>query len=365
MHPLIITPLYPPAVGGAATYYSQIAAELVKRDEIRALTILTERYPGEPRSQKEGKLTILRLLPTRISRPQRAYPIHAASFALTQAWFKTQLPGLVRNRGISLVHFHTRFASGLFPGTVRRCAAPAVADLRDKLIDPAGLADYAQRLICCCEGVYRFALNGGFPPERADLIPLSFAPPSPPSSSQIQRVRDAFGIEDGPYLLFVGDVNENKGVLSLLQAYDQWRSTHADVALVIVGVNRLGKMFQNQVDATKGAIFLGSVQRETVLALMSGAEIIVLPSRSEGLPRVILEALALDRKVIAPPNIPEFDRYIPGSVLFGTDVVTLIETLERVWNQDHAPSFSFSPYQLAHVVESVISTYTAATRQST
>ena len=362
MHPLIITPLSPPAVGGAATYYSQIAAELVQRDEISALTILTERYPGQPRIQNEGALTILRLLPTRISRPQRAYPIHATTFALTQAWFNTQLPGLVHDRGIDLVHFHTRFASGLFPGAVRRCAAPTVADLRDKLVDPAKLAGFAQRLICCCEGVYQFALDGGFPPERADLIPLSFTPPSPPFPSQIQRVHDTQGLGDTPYLLFVGDVNENKGVLDLLQAYSQWRSSHPEVALAIVGVNRLGKAFQNQVDATKGAAYLGSMPRETVLALMSGAEIVVLPSRSEGLPRVILEAVALGRKVVAPPNIPEFDRRIPEFVLSRTDVATLAETLERVWNQDHTPSFPFSPYRLADVATAIICTYAAAIR---
>ena len=58
IHPLIITPLYPPAVGGAATYYSQIAAEMVGRDQIRALTILTERFPGQPRVRQEGNLAL-------------------------------------------------------------------------------------------------------------------------------------------------------------------------------------------------------------------------------------------------------------------------------------------------------------------
>ena len=362
MHPLIITPLYPPAVGGAATYYSQIAVELVRRQEIQALTILTERYPGQPRIQQAGKLTVLRLLPTRIARPQRVYPIHAATYTLNQAWFITQLSRLVQMRGVDLVHFHTRYASGLFPAAVRRCSVPTVADLRDKLAEPAKLAGMADRLICCCEGVYQFALAGGFPPDRADLVPLSFTPPASPTCAQIQQVRDTYGIGNAPYLLFVGDVNENKGVLDLLQAYSQWRSAHPDVALVVVGVNRLGKAFQNQVNATEGATYLGSMSRETVLALMSSAEMVVLPSRSEGLPRVILEAMALGRKVVAPPHIPEFNRHIPEFVLPQVDVATLVETLERVWLLDHTPSFPFSPYCLTDVVDGVIATYAAAIR---
>jgi len=359
MHPLIITPLYPPAVGGAATYYSQIAVELIQRQEIRALTILTERYSGQPRIHQAGKLTILRLLPTRIAQPQRAYPIHAATYILTQGWFASRLPKLVRGRDIDLVHFHTRYASGLFPASIRRCGVPAVADLRDKLVEPTKLVGMADRLICCCEGVYQFALAGGFPPDRADLVPLSFTPPTPPTSAQIQQVRDTYGIGDAPYLLFVGDVNENKGVLDLLQAYSQWRSKHSDVGLVIVGVNRMGRMFQNQVDATQGATYLSGQPRKTVLTLMAGAEMVVLPSRSEGLPRVILEAIALGRKVVAPPNIPEFDRHIPDFILPQVDVTTLVETLERVWHLDHTPSFPFSPYCLTGVVDGIIATYAA------
>jgi glycosyltransferase involved in cell wall biosynthesis len=93
---------------------------------------------------------------------------------------------------------------------------------------------------------------------------------------------------------------------------------------------------------------------------MSGAEIVVLPSRSEGLPRVILEAIALGRKVIAPPNIPEFDRHISEFVLSRTDIATLAETLQRVWNLDLKPSFPFSPYYLNAVTNATVATYTAA-----
>jgi len=65
MRPLIITPLYLPAVGGAATYFGSIVPDLAARPEIGGLTVVTERLPGEPAERTAGKLKlhILRQLP--------------------------------------------------------------------------------------------------------------------------------------------------------------------------------------------------------------------------------------------------------------------------------------------------------------
>jgi len=66
MHILIITALYPPAVGGAATYFGDVVPRLAQRDEIERLTVLTERMPGQPRTLVQGKLRLLRYLPARV-----------------------------------------------------------------------------------------------------------------------------------------------------------------------------------------------------------------------------------------------------------------------------------------------------------
>jgi hypothetical protein len=63
MRPLIITPLYLPAVGGAATYFGSIVPDLAARPEIGGLTVVTERLPGEPAERTAGKRHILRQLP--------------------------------------------------------------------------------------------------------------------------------------------------------------------------------------------------------------------------------------------------------------------------------------------------------------
>jgi len=357
MRPLILTPLYPPAIGGAATYYGQLAEALAARPEIDRLTLLTERLPGLPQRQQEGKLVILRMLPPRIGIPSRSWFLHAASYVQTQLWFVRHLSGLVRKEGVELIHFHTRYGGGMFYRSLRRSALPTVADLRDKLSDPARLANVADRLMCCGEGVQRFAITGGYPPKRLRLIPLAFTPPAAPTAAAIAETRRCLEIDAEPYLLYLGDITVSKGVPELLPAFTRWHDRHPQVQLLLAGMNRLGRKFLDQVATTPATRYLGSVSHRHALALLAGAEIVLLPSRSEGLPRVILEALALGRRVLAPPGIPEFERYIPDYVLPEVSVSAIQAALDRIWSASPPSPYPFHQHRLPAIVEQILDLY--------
>ena len=357
MRVLIITALYPPAIGGAATYFSDVVPALARRDEIEQLVVLTERMSGQPRRQSEGRLRVLRYLPARVSRPQHRWLGHAVTYVLTQLWFAAQLPALVRHHGVDLIHFHTRYRGRLFYTALRRCHVPVIADLRDKMTEPARLVGVAGRLLCCGEGVQRFAIEGGFPAGRTALIPIPFTPPQVPSPEQVADTRRRYGLGYGPYVLFVGDITYNKGVYDLLAAFRRWRVAHPDVRLVLAGTNREGARFLEQAEQTAGAVYLGRVPHPDTLALMRGAEVVALPSRSEGLPRVILETVALDTKVLCPPNIPEFERHLSRFVLPEVDVDSIVATLNRVWYSDDSPSYPLAEHSVGCVVGKVANVY--------
>jgi len=357
MRVLIITALYPPAVGGAATHFGMVVPELAERDDIEQLTVLTEHMPGQPREWSEGKLRVLRYLPTRISLPQRPWLIHAVTYVLTQAWFAAHLPALVRRWEVDLVHFHTRYGGRLFYSALRRSGVPVVADLHDKLTDPSGLIGVADRLLCCGEGVARFAHEGGFPSDRTVLIPIPFDPPAVPSPGRVAAIRRRYGLGTARCLLFVGDITYNKGVYDLLDAYRQWRVGHVEVQLVLVGTNREGERFLTQAEAEKGVTYLGRIPHGDVLCLMRGADMVVLPSRSEGLPRVMLEAVALGTKVICPPGIPEFDEHLSSYVLPSVAVDDIYEMLDKVWEGGRLPTYPFSEHRLDLVVERLVEVY--------
>jgi len=357
MRPIIITALYPPAVGGAATYFGDIVPELAQRDDIEGLMVLTERMPGQPRWWAKGKLQLLRYLPIRVSRPRRRWLGHAVTYLLTQIWFVARLPGLVQHHRVGLIHFHTRYRGRLFYAALRRSDVPVLADLRDKMTDPARLIGVADWLLCCGEGVQRFAIKGGFSAERTVLIPIPFTPPEIPSPEMVSEVRRRYGLGDGSYLLFVGDITCNKGVYDLLEAYRRWRLGHPQVRLVFAGPDREGERFLSQARQTAGVIYLGRVPHRDALALMRGAEIVVLPSRSEGLPRVILEAVALGTRVVCPPGIPEFERHLSPFVLPGVSAEAIMEILDRVWSLKSPPSYPLSGHSVGRVVERLAQVY--------
>lgn len=357
MHVLVLTALYPPAVGGAATHYGHLAPGLARQKEIEQVIVLTERMPGQPRQSDLDGVTVLRYLPTRSSAAQRVWPIHSATYLLTQLWFAVMLRSVMRRYRVDLVHFHTRYRGPLFHAAVRQSPVPVVADLHDKMADPASLAGVVDRLLCCGEGVRRFAIDGGFPADRVALIPLLFIVPERPSPERVAEVRCRYGLGDEPYLLFVGDVTQNKGVYHLLEAYQRWRAGHIWAWLVFAGVNREGNRFLRHVGRVCGATYLGYVPHRDVLALVRGAEMLVLPSRSEGLPHVILEAAAMGTKVLCPPGIPEFDRFVPEFVLPEVSVDAIVQMLSAVWTYEHVPTYPLAQHDPQRVVEAVLGVY--------
>ena len=103
---------------------------------------------------------------------------------------------------------------------------------------------------------------------------------------------------DGPIVLSVGWLIRRKGHDLAIRA----AAAMPDVTLVIVGdgpesvaLQRLAK----QLGANARVRFLGSMAQEHLAAVYSAADVLVLASSREGLPNVVLEALACGTAVVA------------------------------------------------------------------
>jgi len=98
----------------------------------------------------------------------------------------------------------------------------------------------------------------------------------------------------GSLLGFVGGLFDYKGVFDLAEAVEL---TSTEVTVVIAGDgparSRLEQEFR------ENAVFLGSVPYEHMPATYAALDALVLPSHTEGLPRVVLEAAATERPVVA------------------------------------------------------------------
>ncbi|KGJ03788.1 Glycosyltransferase involved in cell wall bisynthesis [Paracoccus halophilus] len=132
----------------------------------------------------------------------------------------------------------------------------------------------------------------------------------------LDRWTDPTPLPDGPFhMVAVGRFAEQKGFGLLIRGFAQaWRSNPA-LRLSLVGDGELRPEIEALVAANgmAGAVRLLGWQDETgVRAAMNAAHALVTPSFAEGLPVVIMEAMACARPVIATyiAGIPELVR--PG-----------------------------------------------------
>jgi glycosyltransferase involved in cell wall biosynthesis len=104
-------------------------------------------------------------------------------------------------------------------------------------------------------------------------------------------------------LLFVGNLSERKGVTDLLQALSHPGFANLRFELVLAGGGDVAgyQTKANQLGLEKMVHFTGWSEQKQVAALMAQADVLVLPSYDEGLPLVILEALANGVAVVCTP----------------------------------------------------------------
>lgn len=104
----------------------------------------------------------------------------------------------------------------------------------------------------------------------------------------------------GIRLIFVGRLAAVKGLRVLLDAFAQARRTRADLHLTLVGDGADRAMLERLAAPLGDAVhFAGYLSQDAVAAALSEADAFVLPSFAEGLPVVLMEALAARRPVIA------------------------------------------------------------------
>ena len=105
-----------------------------------------------------------------------------------------------------------------------------------------------------------------------------------------------------PTVLFVGRLVEGKRPGDALSAIEQVRESHPEARLHFAGRGPLRESLERRA-AERGlddaVAFLGEVPHEEMPKLYRGADLFVLPSRAEGLPRTVLEALSTGTPVVA------------------------------------------------------------------
>ena len=132
----------------------------------------------------------------------------------------------------------------------------------------------------------------------------SFSEPSPAAAAEAAKTIGA------PYVIFVGMLIYLKGVDCLIRAFKELETKHPGVKLVIAGQGREEenlKTLARELGLSSRVVFAGFLPQATLAAYITASRALVLPSLTEGLGRVAIEAQFLGKPVIASRvgGIPE------------------------------------------------------------
>jgi glycosyltransferase involved in cell wall biosynthesis len=102
-------------------------------------------------------------------------------------------------------------------------------------------------------------------------------------------------------LAFVGDLDENKDPIQLLRTFELVSDSMEEVVLNIVGEGPLGNQareFVSKEQLQNRVVFHRSMKHEDLLELLARCTLLIVTSHREGMPTVVIEALALGKPVV-------------------------------------------------------------------
>ena len=296
---LIITPIFPPKRGGASTYFSCLVTALKKY--LRRVYILTTHSRGLRAIENLDNLKIFRVIPDlRSSNPVVRWPIMIFSAAfltfLIYAWYRPKVLHIHSSSSLAL-------GSSLVSGFLR---IPVVKEVRDLLVSETDLKlGPVKKYIVNGRIVKKKIICMGIDEKKILLFPMINAP-------LVSNVNKSKNLVKNRHLsiVFVGDLTLKKGAKVLMEALSILEEFKVPVSLTLISgvIDRtLQNLFLQRKDPMMKITFFQNLNHEATLEQIAKADILVLPSYSEGYPRVILEAFELGTPVIATKvgGIPE------------------------------------------------------------
>lgn len=157
-----------------------------------------------------------------------------------------------------------------------------------------------EKNVCVSRGVAQFVeRTGGLDPQKSVVIANAV------DGKRFEGVPPAdltrFGVPPGcPVVITIGRLDYQKGVDVLVDAIPHVRQRHSAAHFLIVGDGPERSALERRAKSLGLENQVHFVGRQTgIPALLAASTLLVLPSRWEGMPNVVLEALAAGKPVIA------------------------------------------------------------------
>jgi teichuronic acid biosynthesis glycosyltransferase TuaC len=190
-------------------------------------------------------------------------------------------------------------------------------------------------VVTVSEDLRRTAISLGALPERSHAI-LNGCDTSVFFSQDKSRARSALGIDaTAKVIVYVGRINFKKGLRELVEAVVLLHERRSALRCYLVGdgldETALRELI-TQHNANEYVQVVPPCKTEGVAMWMAAADLVTLPSYSEGCPNVVVEALAAGRPVVASDvgGIPELMNETSGRMVPAKDTNALAGALDEV-----------------------------------
>lgn len=335
---MIITPVFLSSGSGAATYYKLLAKELYKKSY--DITVISDKEIPDSDDHLLKKINIKSLFPNRCLREKNK--IKDVFLYLMQNLLFFKIFWYLHKIKPNKVLIHSSFYNhpGLF-----MCATIIFfkffkrinfyVDVRDNLFPnkKIGFLKRFKKVSVCSKNIYNNLKSNGIGINKLFYIPI-ISTVSKPTQNNIKSYLKQNNLIKNKYLLYVGLIKESKNTDLLLRSFINFIHRKTNFCLVLAGLDKFHKTANKLLLKHKAIIYLGNQNHNNVMMLMSAATLCINISPNEGLPRASLEAISLNRKVLLPPNIAEFDLYSNSFVLkpdatesdIANKILTLIST---------------------------------------
>lgn len=135
-----------------------------------------------------------------------------------------------------------------------------------------------------------------------------------------------FGVKRRKIILAVGSLKKEKSFENLIEAFSKIHGSIPEYKLCIAGDGHLKATLHEkcvQYGLSDKVVFLGNLEKKLLIQQYNEAEIFILSSKSEGFPKVILEALFCGCKVVST-NVGSVNELLPAEYIIKDDSVDLL-----------------------------------------
>lgn len=356
MNILFITNVFPPTTGGSASDYDIITNELINKKNINQITVISVFMKSE-KVQKISNDKKIRLFRFLVNYKKQKHSILKFIFFIIQniqcftlgIYFRlTNKYDLIQTHSDmlwvnnrSFIHSGIRFLS--------QSGEKTILDIRDKLSTPSIDLNYSHYLVNSefCYSSLSKVIN-------VNKISLIYCPFKIISKKTLEK--ENIYLHEKPYIVFIGNININKGIYKLLEAIKILnRERSKPIKLLICG-----ELNDGLFGIPSNCKYLGPLEYMETMKLLFGAELLVLPSKSESHPRVIIESIIYNVPFLMTRGVSELEQHFSENMLENIEpkhiAYRINEVLEKKM-KDLPNSYPLHLHQIDKVINKLINVY--------